>query len=480
MPIVLGGGLSGLSAGYYLLKKFGQPTAIFEASNRVGGWIRTEKHRDKGFMFEAGPRTIRPKGIQGANTLEMIEELQLPIEGIPSTHAAAKNRMIYAKGQLCMLPNSLSGAMKTIPPFSQPLMMALWNDLKSEAKKIKYKDESIYDFVYRRFGADIADYAISPMICGICAGDAKEISVRFLMNDLFETEQEFGGVVKGIFMKKIKRKKESKHQKNLNSLGLFAENEPSLYAEAKKLKWSMYRVENGLEALPIRLENYLKSNNVEINLSAECRDMTFVGDNVRLNIKGQEVETRHVVSSIPSFKLAACVKNQHPGLAGQLLAIPYVDVAVVNIQYNMKDILKQPAFGFLVPPLERRPILGVIFDSCCFDMENNTVLTVMMGGKWFEEYFGRNPTKKELLDIALIEVQRILGIQQEPKMTRVHILKKCIPQYTVGHKQRVEDIRSYLQRYKLPLTVCGAAYDGVGINDVILSARMNVNELTAF
>lgn len=473
MAIVLGGGISGLSAGYYLLKKFGQPTAIFEASNRVGGWIRTEKHKDKGFIFEAGPRTIRPKGIPGANTLEMIEDLKLPIEGIKSSHAAAKNRMIYAKGKLCMLPNSLGGALKTIPPFSQPLMMAIWNDLKSGAKKIKYGDESIYDFVYRRFGSEIADYAISPMICGICAGDAKEISVRFLMNDLFETEQKYGGVVKGMLMKTINKNKDS-------SKGLFAEREPRLFTEAKKEKWSMYRVEDGLETLPKRISEYLKAHDVEVNLSAECKDIVFSSSGARLNIKDQEIETKHIISSIPSYKLAACVKNQHPGLAGQLLAIPYVDVAVVNLQYNTNDLLKQPAFGFLVPPIERRPILGVIFDSCCFDMEDNTVLTVMMGGKWFEEYFGRNPTQKELLDIALNEVQRIMGIQQEPKTTRVHVLKKCIPQYKVGHKQRVEDIRRYIQRYKLPLSLCGSAYDGVGINDVILSARMSVENITLY
>ncbi|TMW48935.1 hypothetical protein DOY81_006000 [Sarcophaga bullata] len=472
MPIVLGGGLSGLSAGYYLLKKFGQPTAIFEASNRVGGWIRTEKHKDKGFLFEAGPRTIRPRGIPGANTLELIQELELPITGIKSSHAAAKNRMIYAKGKLCTLPNSLLAALLTKPPFSQPLVMALWNDLKAGAKKIKYGDESIYNFALRRFGSEIADYAISPMICGICAGDAKEISVRFLMNDLFETEQQYGGVVKGILMKTLNKDKAAK-----NTPGLFADSEPMLYTQAKRKKWSMYSVDNGLENLPRRMSDYLKTHDVEINLSSECTDMIFTGSGARLNIKDQEIATQHVISSIPSYKLATCVKNQHPGLAGQLLAIPYVDVGVVNLQYNTSDVLKQQAFGFLVPPKERRPILGVIFDSCCFDMEDNTVLTVMMGGKWFEEYFGKNPTKKELLDIALNEVQRILGIQQEPKTTRVHILKKCIPQYNVGHKQRVEDIRRYIQRYKLPLSVCGSAYDGVGINDVILSARQSVEKL---
>ncbi|XP_075150177.1 protoporphyrinogen oxidase [Haematobia irritans] len=471
MAIVLGGGLSGLSASYYLLKKFNQPSAIFEASNRVGGWIRTEKHKDHGFIFEAGPRTIRPKGASGANTLEMIEDLKLPIEAVTSSHVAAKNRMIYAKGQLCMLPNSLKGAMQTIPPFSRPLAMALLNDLKSKSKKIKFGDESIYDFVHRRFGSELADYAISPMICGICAGDAKEISVRFLMDEIFENEQRYGGVIKGLFMSKFNSNKTNSQNDSLNK------NHPKLFKEALKNKWSMYRVNNGLETLPNSLANHLKDKNVEINLASECREILFGENSVRLNIKGQDMETKHIISSIPAFKLAACIKNQHPGLAGQLLAIPYVDVAVVNLQYTNKDVLKQPAFGFLVPPLEKRPILGVIFDSCVFDMENNTVLTVMMGGKWFEQYYGKDPTQKELLDIALREVSQILGIDQKPKLSRVHILKKCIPQYNVGHKQRVQDIRRYIQRYKLPLSLCGAAYDGVGINDVILSARMSVEKL---
>uniref|UniRef100_A0A1A9UQ46 Protoporphyrinogen oxidase n=1 Tax=Glossina austeni TaxID=7395 RepID=A0A1A9UQ46_GLOAU len=477
MVIVLGGGLSGLSAGYYLVKRFGKPAALFESSNRLGGWIRTENHQDKGFIFESGPRTIRPRGAAGANTLEMIEDLHLPTESIRSTHIAAKNRLIYAKGELCLLPNNLGGIFATRPPFSKPLYTALFHDLQASSKKIKYGDESIYSFVKRRFGSELADYAISPMICGICAGDAKEISVRFLMNDMFETEQQYGGVVKGFFLSKLKGRKEVRDG-HINSPGIFAENMPSLYQRAVKERWSMYRLHDGLETLPKALETYLRSRNIEINLSSECNKIFFEDDGVRLKIRDTIVVAEHVISSIPSYRLAACVKDQHPGLAGQLLAIPYVNVAVVNLQYCTDNLLPQRGFGFLVPPVERRPILGVIFDSCCFEMGENTVLTVMMGGKWFEEYFGQNPTKKDLLDIALKEVEDILGICQEPRFSRVHILEKCIPQYNVGHKQVVEGIRRYIQHYNLNLSVCGAAYDGVGINDVIMSARTNVENLS--
>ncbi|XP_017466964.1 PREDICTED: protoporphyrinogen oxidase [Rhagoletis zephyria] len=474
MTTVLGAGMSGLSAAYYLLQRFGYPATIYESSNRVGGWIRTERHRDKGFLFEVGPRTIRPKGIPGANTLKLIEELQLPVDPVLAWQPAAKNRMIYAKGQLCMLPNSLSGVFKTLPPFSKPLISQITQDLRAGRKKLKFADESIYDFVERRFGAELANYAISPLICGICAGDAKEISVRFLMNDLFEKEQKWGGIIKGMLFEKLFGKKQ-----NTAIEGIFAEAMPRLYEKAREEKWSMYRVPDGLETLPRTLSNHLRGKNVNIQLSAECREITFSRNGVKMNVKGRDIDLKHVISSLPSYKLASCVKNQHPSLAALLMSIPYVDVAVVNLQYNTEELFKMKAFGFLVPPIERLPILGVIFDSCCFDMEGNTVLTVMMGGRWFEENFGKEPTPKKLLDTALQHLELVMGIKDEPRLSRVHVLKKCIPQYTVGHKQRVADIRRYINQYKLPLTLCGAAYDGVGINDVILSARTQVQTLNA-
>lgn len=112
--------------------------------------------------------------------------------GIPSSHPTAKNRMIFVNGKLHTLPSSPSQLFIRQPPFSKPLAAALLHDLK--AKKKTLDDESIYSFVERRLGRELADYAISPMICGICAGDAKQISVKFLMKSLFEWEQ-----VKNIF-----------------------------------------------------------------------------------------------------------------------------------------------------------------------------------------------------------------------------------------------------------------------------------------
>ncbi|EDV93125.1 protoporphyrinogen oxidase [Drosophila grimshawi] len=469
---VLGGGISGLSAGYYLLRRFGKPLTIYEASPRVGGWIRTEWHKERGFIFETGPRTIRPKGVAGANTLELVEQLKLPVKPIRSSHVAARNRMLYAKGQVCMLPNSPKGLIATVPPFTKPLYRALLHDLTTGGTVAKNEDESIYSFAERRFGKEIADYAISPMICGICAGDAREISVRFLMDSLFEKEQKYGGVIKGVLYSRL-NKNEDKDKDVDRPI-----DEPSnLYKQAVQEKWAMYSLTDGLEQLPRALRKYLGEHDVNVQLSSRCNNLSFSSDGARLGLRNAELPVSHVVSSLPAYQLAPLVRQQHPSLCAQLLEIPYVDVVVVNLQYNSDQLLKQNGFGLLVPPVENLPVLGVIFDSCCFDMAGNTILTVMMGGKWFEQWFGHQPSQKELRDTAQQHVRKILNIKEEPTFSRVHLLHKCIPQYTVGHKRRVQQIRDYIRNYKLPLSLCGAAYDGVGINDVILSARRQVELL---
>lgn len=237
-------------------------------------------------------------------------------------------------------------------------------------------------------------------------------------------------------------------------------------------------MENGLERLPKTLAEYLQRNSVQMNSNAKCESIDFDDKHsVTVKINGQRHTAHSLISSLPAFELSRLLQPQHPTLANELIQIPYVDVAVINLQYT-GDLLPLPAFGFLVPPSENSPILGVIYDSACFDMgANNTVLTVMMGGKWFPSKFGDNITEAELLDIALGQLRSILKIDQPPNDYKVNIQRKCIPQYVVGHYDRIDRIHSYIDAQKLPLKLCGSAIDGVGINDVIYSAKQAVQSI---
>ncbi|GBP09471.1 Protoporphyrinogen oxidase [Eumeta japonica] len=467
MAAILGAGLGGLSTGYYLLKhNISSSLKLFllEATNNCGGWIKSLKTKD--YVFEQGPRTIRPKGINGLNTLNMIQDLGLSehIFPIRHDHPAAKNRMIFVKNHLHMLPNNVYDIFRTNEPFSKPLINAIFHDLKQQKPHGDLHDDSIYNFVERRFGKEIADYAISPMICGICAGDAKEISVKFLMRTLFEWEQTYGGVIKGLMRSIFKAK-----QSDVSQL-------TELAKKAQEEKWNVYTIKGGLETLPITLRDFLAENSVDIQMNTRVKEIEFVDSSLvnLVNQNGESLKVNHVYSTVPAYSLADLVEKQHPELAKNLRSIPFVTVGVVNLYFPSSTSLIQPAFGFLVPPIENSPILGVVFDSCCIPDQKGTVLTVMLGGRWYNRWFGDGATKDALLDVALQHVSSILHIKERPASYNVNILKNCIPQYVVGHYDKVEKIRKYIQDLNLPISLIGCSYDGVGINDVIYSAKTQV------
>ena len=367
MTAVLGGGLSGLSAAFYALEnpKLGS-VVVLEASNRLGGWISTKKS-PSGAIFEQGPRTVRPQGPAGQNTLQLVDEMKLSnkIHPIPITHPAAIRRLIYMDKQLHPIPFNLKSFFIQTPPFKRPLYKVVWNDVT--APSIQKDDESLYSFIERRLGADIADYIISPMICGICAGDAKQISVHFLMSSVFEAAQKHGSIFRGILKENIINnflKSPQLHKTNPS------ENKHMGSAElSQKSKWAVWGLEGGLEQLPQALANNLFSKNVHIHLGTECKELTFKSDYIEVRTGGDTKKYKRVVSSLPAKVLAPLVVNQHPQLAVELEAIPSVTVALVNLEFSEK-VLSEEAFGFLVPPCEELPILGVIFDSCIFPQKS--------------------------------------------------------------------------------------------------------------
>ncbi|XP_072767190.1 protoporphyrinogen oxidase [Anoplolepis gracilipes] len=474
MTIVLGGGISGLSAAYYAANNARNSAVILlEASSRVGGWIQS-KTSPTGAIFEQGPRTIRPVGLAGKNTLNLVEDLQLSnkLIHIGQSHPATRNRLIYADEALHLLPASLKGIFKTISLLDRPLINYLWTDLK--APKISKEDDSIYNFVQRRLGQDIADNIISPIICGICAGDARKISVNFLFKSLFEAEQKYGSIVKGILANRLKKvfskSKDTVKENNAANLHL------TLADIAEKERWALWGLEGGLEQLPQALANNLRERGVKIQTKAKCEKLTFKSNHIELLINGNIQECSRVISSLPAKNLAELVQEQHPTLSAELEVIPTVTVGVVNFEFQ-GDVLPLQAFGFLVPPKENLPLLGVIFDSCVFPHKSSTVLTVMMGGAWFEKYFGPNPSEEQLLTTAIDHTKNILCIEEEPVAYNVAVLKDCIPQHVVGHTQRIKRIHDYISAHHIPLRLCGSSYQGVGLNDVILSAKQAVCDI---
>ncbi|XP_076749661.1 protoporphyrinogen oxidase isoform X3 [Xylocopa sonorina] len=437
MTAILGAGMSGLSAAYYALgtSKLA-PLVVFEATNRVGGWVRSIKQPD-GTIFEKGPRIIR---ISAQNILPLIEELDLSCKIIPIKmhHAAVKNRYVYADNALHSVPNSLKSIFTKNTLLNRSMISVLWKDFR--APKASKDDESVYSFVERRFGKDMAEKMAAPVFCGICGGDIHMLSAKSFMPKLVEFEQ-----------KHVQR--------------------------AKREVWRMWGLKGGFEQLPQALAENIAKRGVNIKMESNCEQIVFNKNSVELTVNGKVEEYSRIISGLPAKSLANLVQKQHPELSKELLGIPTVTIAVVNLQFS-GNVLPVKAFGVLVPPKEEIPILGVTFDSCVLPQNSNrTVLTVMMGGAWFEKYFGECSSEEHLKTVATEYATKILQIHENPTASNVSILRNCIPQYTIGHAQRLNCIHDYISAHKIPLGLCGSSYRGLGVVDVILSAKEAVSNI---
>jgi len=460
---ILGGGIAGLSAAHYALTNPAiKRIVVLESSSRLGGWIQTTRNPD-GVLYEKGPRTVRPAGPQGANTLALVEDLGLAesVRPVTYTHPSATNRLVLVGGTLHKLPNTLASVFRNLPPFSRPLAMAVFKDLLSP--RIKCEDTSLYDFVARRLGPDIAQYAIDPMVRGICAGDSKQVSVHFIAKYLHQMEQETGRITFGVardYLKGFVVKPEFAQAESLE-----------LVKRARGERWAVWGLENGLESLVETLLKSLVENGVEIKTGVSVENIVLNNSQVVVS-HGADVTCDKLVLALPAFKAAPLVQGISGELSSLLASIPFVDVALVNIEFKGK-VLDHEGFGFLVPSNQPEQLLGCIYDTCTFPQGNRTVLTCMIGGAWYREMVG-SKSAAEVQKMAVEEVSRILNITAAPVRCDTSLLPQCIAQYTVGHRSRVEKARGVISKSKLPLAIVGSSYDGPGINDTIMSAKHSV------
>lgn len=179
----------------------------------------------------------------------------------------------------------------------------------------------------------------------------------------------------------------------------------------------------------------------------------------------------HVISTISGVNLDK-IADLPP-----LRQTPAVTVMVVNIFFAGQDLLPAHGFGYLIPrsiPFSENPerALGVVFDSEATvgqDTVPGTKVTVMLGGHWWDD-LPSYPDEDEGARMAKAVLKRHLRIDQEPTLIRVGLQKDCIPQYIVGHRERMAQTSSLLERFEGRLRVAGSSYRGVGLNDCVRAA----------
>lgn len=372
----------------------------------------------------------------------------------------------------------------------------------------RLEDDSIHNFVHRRFGLELADYIVDPLIRGVTGGDSKSISVKFLLNQLFELEQSHGSVIVGTLASRFKRKKplvasnhyrEEEVLKALTNRQMDGDGESDIGFSKIALasisgNWSVWTLEGGLETLPRTIEQNLVAAGVQIRKNTrvcgieEMQDHGRRPDRVRVkfythgsNRSEDSITCDHVVSAVPAPVLGnivrQCSNNKHETLTALLNSIVSESLQVTGLTYDDPYLLHQhQAFGFLVPSCEDgvRGLLGVVFDTNSFPQPGKTVITVMSR----KESGG---TERTISAHSIQEIRefvsKTMGLEVRESDHHVEVLNNCIPQYQVGHYEKVRDVRGYVERTGLPVTVAGASWDGVSINDCVFGGRKAATEV---
>jgi oxygen-dependent protoporphyrinogen oxidase len=447
--IILGAGISGLTAGFYLVEK-GLRVRILEKSPRVGGAIRSE--RREGFLIEFGPNTV----LDTTPLLgELFQKLGIASERVDAS-PQAKNRYIVRDGKLHALPTSPLAFLKT-PLFSTSAKLRLLLE-PFISRASADREESLAEFVSRRIGPEFLDYAINPFVAGVYAGDPAQLSVQSAFPKLHALEREHGSLIRGAILSACQRKKS---------------------AETPKNRAAMLGFQNGLQTFPDALHRAL-GDSVSTACGLRSVSRSALGFSVTLE-SGEILEAPVLLSSVPAHSFASLPMEFAQPLASTLDAIIHPPVAMVFMGFDKPPGgIERDGFGFLVPAKEKRQILGCIWSSTVFDGRTppgGAGLTAFVGG-------GRQPDLARLDDasiaaLVLDELRALMGITATPSLVAVQKWEKAIPQYQVGYGRTMDAITRF-ENETPGFFVSGNFRGGISVPDCVKQSHAMADRISDF
>ena len=446
--VIIGAGLTGLTIGLYL-KKAGIDFKIIEKSGKTGGVIQTIS--EKGFAYETGPNT---GVVSSPEMAELFEELAGKCT-LETADPSAKRRLIWKNNEWHALPSGLWSAIST-PLFS-------WGDkfrILGEPWRAKGNDpnENLADLVKRRMGNSFLDYAIDPFISGIYAGNPNELITRFALPKLYQLEQEYGSFIKGA-MKKARLPKTERD---------------------KKATKEVFSAKGGLSRMIEAMTEEIGSEN--IFLSVENTLVKPIQEGFQLQITTPEqllsIETRQLITTCGGYTLSGLLPFLNEEEIAPFNELKYAAVTQVLLGFNKWKGISLKAFGGLIPGIENKNILGVLFTSSFFEgraPKGGALLSVFMGGTKRPDIAEMDNYEIESLinkDLPRMMSDRSLS----PDMIRILRYPKAIPQYTESSEKRFEMIEKLQQKYP-GLILAGNIRDGIGMADRVKQGRSIAEEL---
>ncbi|MEE9161746.1 MAG: protoporphyrinogen oxidase [Candidatus Neomarinimicrobiota bacterium] len=399
---VLGAGIAGLAAGW-TLQRLGQAATVFEAAPVVGGKIQSQ--RVDGYLLELGPHSIMSSH---AALYDALDELGLG-EARLVAGPEGRNRFIYRAGDLLPVPLGPAALIRT-PLLSGAAKRRLFKEPFIARRE---DDESVAAFFARRLGPEVVTRLIDPFVSGVYAGDPAKLSVAAAFPRLKEFERMGGSILKGALT--------ARRRANRNPT-----------AKRPKRRRGMYAFPGGLQEVPLALAKALGG---DLLLNTPVKEL--VRGSGHWHVNGERFDA--LVSTVPLPAGVSLASNLYP-----TTALKYTQVAVVHLSYPRDAVsARTDGFGVLIPAVEQRRILGILFDSSLFPgraPDGEHLFTIFMGGER-NRWIGRE-SPENLVKIAAEEVMELLRIAPgvAPLFSHIHVWDAAIPQYGFEHGDLVRQL----------------------------------------
>ncbi len=432
--VVVGGGISGLTAARDLAAA-GHDVLLLEGSDRVGGKLR--RGEVAGIAVDVGAEAMinrRPEGVDLATAL-----------GLPVTHPTAATSRIWTRGALRPLPRTLMGAPLDLDQLEASGILSADGMARARHQLASHTsgDESVGYLVAQRFGQEVVDRLVEPLLGGVYAGRAGDISIRSAVPQLADllAGAEF-------------------------TLPVPHAGAPPMFAG----------VAGGMWRLPATLEAELRARpGVEVRCDAQVTAVRRTGSGFAVTTVGSEETAEGLVLAVPAAPAARLLAEVAPLAAAELSEIGYASSALVTFAFRadaeVRAAVDIGASGFLVPPIDGHAVKAATFSFAKWDwvrgagldrLDHQDLLVLRTSLGRFGEEATLQVSDDELIRRSLADLAAATGLAEAPVDAVVQRWGGGLPQYWVGHLDRVARVRASVAAVP-GLAVCGAAYDGVGI-----------------
>lgn len=463
--VVIGGGIAGLAAAHRLLDG-GARVTLLEASGRLGGKLLAGEI--EGVPVDLGAESMlarRPEGVELARAVGLGDRLQPPATATASLWTRGGLRPM-PKGHVMGVPGDLA-PLASSGVISEEGLDRIARDRELPPTPVG-EDVALGEYLAARLGREVVDRLVEPLLGGVYAGDVYRTSMRASVPTLFEVARSGGPLTEGV---RELAERAARRQDGPVFMG----------------------IDGGIGRLPLAVADAVRAAGGEIRTGATVRELRRTADGWTLAVDGTDgtdgtdgppvVTADAVVLAVPAPAAARLLAAEAPVASTELATVDYASMALVTMAFRRDALTGVDALaersGFLVPPVDGRTIKAATFSSRKWGWLWNAgpdlfVLRTSIGR--FDDEVDLKRDDPDLVRMSLADLGEAVGLTARPVASRVDRWDGGLPQYPVGHLDRVARIRAEVA--KVPgLGVCGALYDGVGIPACVGSARKTADEL---